>query len=629
MGSKGEISAPTGDVNNTRDINQITFELSSKSILYWRRSLLIRYLLGLGKDANADIKWSDYDKKNGPIALEDEKRPFLEKMPSNMLARTTIQINYGKKKILTITLYYASFLCLVQGTFCQTWVQGEFDKIKKTVDKCLKGDNPKSKIDQLIQKLPKPELPTENLIDLDETDLKGVFDDSDLDLSTTFPKEVISQERVPNSPAPLTGHDGKNKGKSTKNENDPVTTNLNPNNDAIIDAIHKIENKIIECHTEYNDKIEKLTQAVDDLKKMVSKQDQNIASVKTEIEKTNKEVSKNITSVKAEVEKTNERLTRNIDHEIKRSEKVDRAINMVQQNKDIMENVQVLVNEKQINQVLVQHEKEGEKIQHQEETREDRQNLQTEYEYDFCLVGTSLVKDIDSKQMYRYKRTRVTVLRDKTVRGANEFLETGKLNGAKVICYQVGSNDLENKDADEVCREIQQLALKTKSGIPGCEVVLSEILPRYYNNNYESRAFESKRLVANEMLENFCEDAEIKMIKHQNITQIHLIDGIHLRRKSGTGQYVRNLKSVINPIIGVKSQETTDPNNFRSRYQNGNRGFQNRGSFKPLNQQPAEYGSRYRSTYYPPNQGQGFNRLDQSGRRDVNVRLLRIALGLE
>jgi arabinogalactan endo-1,4-beta-galactosidase len=46
----------------TRDNKQITFELDKRSVLYWRRALLLRYFVQLGNETNFSIEWIDSDK---------------------------------------------------------------------------------------------------------------------------------------------------------------------------------------------------------------------------------------------------------------------------------------------------------------------------------------------------------------------------------------------------------------------------------------------------------------------------------------------------------------------------------------------------------------------------------------
>ena len=75
-------------------------------------------------------------------------------------------------------------------------------------------------------------------------------------------------------------------------------------------------------------------------------------------------------------------------------------------------------------------------------------------------MGSSIVRDLKPKLIYRYKKTRVTTLRDKTIFGATEFLKLGHII-TNVMAYQVGSNDLEEKSPEEDIREIESLILST------------------------------------------------------------------------------------------------------------------------------------------------------------------------
>ena len=43
--------------------------------------------------------------------------------------------------------------CLVQGISCQKWVHAEIENIRKVIATCLKGCNPKTKIDTEVRKL--------------------------------------------------------------------------------------------------------------------------------------------------------------------------------------------------------------------------------------------------------------------------------------------------------------------------------------------------------------------------------------------------------------------------------------------------------------------------------------------
>ena len=132
------------DIQQTNDIKQVTFDLTKRSTLFWRRILLIRYYVEVGKLSDMSVIWADYDKKSRLLTLNDETKSFSEIIPDVNLFKSVVQISRSDAKLLTITIYYTTFKCLVQGNVCQRWVTREFESIKKQVNMALKGDNPKS-----------------------------------------------------------------------------------------------------------------------------------------------------------------------------------------------------------------------------------------------------------------------------------------------------------------------------------------------------------------------------------------------------------------------------------------------------------------------------------------------------
>jgi hypothetical protein len=145
--------AGTGDVQNTLDVKQIMFDLNNKSVWYWRRALLLKYYIDLGKQESVHITWLDYDKSPNEIVLHDEEQPFEEKSQSASLNKSVVQIFYKVSKLITISIYYTTKRCLVQGNTCQNWVDEEFKEIKECINTCLKGDNPKLNIDNNIRQM--------------------------------------------------------------------------------------------------------------------------------------------------------------------------------------------------------------------------------------------------------------------------------------------------------------------------------------------------------------------------------------------------------------------------------------------------------------------------------------------
>lgn len=106
---------------------------------------------------------------------------------------------------------------------------------------------------------------------------------------------------------------------------------------------------------------------------------------------------------------------------------------------------------------------------------------------------------------------------------------------------------------------------------------------------------------------------------HENLSQIHFIDGIHLSSDGGIAQYVCNLKEVINPLLGVKNDNKNYPRQRRnlenSQYERHgqddySRNYQDKGY--------GRYNRNWSSRDYKPDVN--------LHTKDINMRLLKLAL---
>lgn len=138
------------------DPKQVTFNLSSNSVLIWRRLLLLRYYIGLGSHDLCHVKWVDYDKKNRIIVLNDEEEKQCPKSLNPNLFKSMTQIFVNDQKLLTFTVYYTTLTCLVQGNITQSWVKKEFEVIKTQVESMLIHNTANDNIDIEINAVPLP-----------------------------------------------------------------------------------------------------------------------------------------------------------------------------------------------------------------------------------------------------------------------------------------------------------------------------------------------------------------------------------------------------------------------------------------------------------------------------------------
>lgn len=123
-----------------------------------------------------------------------------------------------------------------------------------------------------------------------------------------------------------------------------------------------------------------------------------------------------------------------------------------------------------------------------------------------------------------------------------------------------------------------------------------------------------------------CNQYEARYVHHENLSQRHFYDGVHLSRNEGIALYVRNLKEIVNPLLGVKKDDQNNSgNNTGQRNLPGNINWHpNRGNYKNNHYQVSQSrGYGYNNMYREQN-----NNNVTFQNRDFNMRLLRISLGL-
>lgn len=64
---------------------------------------------------------------------------------------------------------------------------------------------------------------------------------------------------------------------------------------------------------------------------------------------------------------------------------------------------------------------------------------------------------------------------------------------AENVLYQIGSNNLDSKEPDDVLQEVENLDEITKQILPNGNIILAEILPRFYRDWNLSDKYEEKK----------------------------------------------------------------------------------------------------------------------------------------
>ena len=178
------------------------------------------------------------------------------------------------------------------------------------------------------------------------------------------------------------------------------------------------------------------------------------------------------------------------------------------------------------------------------------------------IIGSSIIKDLKANLIYRQKNVKLTTLRDKTIYGARQLLKEKKILADNIL-FHIGSNDLEGKTAEDVMEDARLLVNETKELFPPCNIIVSEIQPRFYRDRRDSLYFEQKREKYNKFLSELCSEENIHLVQQDNLQYLDFSDGIHLS-DSGIRNLVECYKRVTNPLLGIQANQNQMKPNFRA-----------------------------------------------------------------
>ena len=225
-------------------------------------------------------------------------------------------------------------------------------------------------------------------------------------------------------------------------------------------------------------------------------------------------------------------------------------------------------------------------------------------------MGSSITKDLDGRKLFKNRNTRITTLRDKTVRGAIEYIHEKKIrNDISVIMFQIGSNDLDNAEAGEVIEEYEQLVDQTSKNYPNAEIVLGQILPRFYRDHLDTEIFETKRNQFNLLLKDLCSDRNFKLVCYDDMRPDDFYDGIHLNQE-GIKNFVKNFKCVVSPLVDVILPQQVEQRRQFPRTTLYNAKFKGHGTRQFGNSQSQNSGMKNNQSFINNNLP---NQYDQSG----------------
>lgn len=224
---------------------------------------------------------------------------------------------------------------------------------------------------------------------------------------------------------------------------------------------------------------------------------------------------------------------------------------------------------------------------------------------DLIIIGNSHVRNFSPNKLYKNKTTVIKSLENKTIRGAKDFVtkNSDRLN-AKVIVLHTADNALANMSVDDCIRETEDLVALCKTACKHATICVANAMPRFVDNRNlgnekaieACRNYNKKAVEFNDILSGLASCTPIPL---DNITEPgqFLGDGVHLKDRCFT-EVVRHYKTVINPILGLKSynqyapsRSTDNHSDHYNKPRNGNRQYDQWR--QPNNHHPAHSQDRH------------------------------------
>ena len=238
----------------------------------------------------------------------------------------------------------------------------------------------------------------------------------------------------------------------------------------------ELQSRNVQLHCEYSKKIDNLVSVVKKMEEKFMTQQKCQEELQSRNVHLHREYSQKIDNLVSVIKDCQEELqTRNVE-----VNEISAALEKTEDLPDKPACVNIstaTINEQVTCKNIPRHEdmKTSVETQHNEH---DMHSSDENHTIKFWVVGSSIAKDLRKNRIYKYKKTNITT-HDKTVYGASEFLMSGKLK-ANNIAYQVGSSDLEDSTADKVVNSIKRLVLDTQRLVPGNNIIINGILPRFH-----------------------------------------------------------------------------------------------------------------------------------------------------
>jgi ribonuclease HI len=225
------------------------------------------------------------------------------------------------------------------------------------------------------------------------------------------------------------------------------------------------------------------------------------------------------------------------------------------------------------------------------------------FDLDVLIIGNSHTKNIAPAKMYRNQSIVVHTLKEKSIKGAYDYVKVCP-HRPKVVVLLVADNCVVNTSVETCVDSTRHLVTLCKQKFPDSTVCLSQVLPRRMDTKAQSMSHKTKA----DQYNCAAADLGVVIINQETLSvddrDSFLRDGVHLTAE-GLSTIIRNIKLMLNPILGLKSYDQYQlpgagqpaKNHHRQKYQPEG---QSSGGFQPPPRFRQSPGNQPSGGFQPP-----------------------------
>lgn len=188
-------------------------------------------------------------------------------------------------------------------------------------------------------------------------------------------------------------------------------------------------------------------------------------------------------------------------------------------------------------------------------TLNKKANLTSNDDYEMCLIGTSMVRNIQPNKIFPNKKCFFKSISGGRINDIVNYLKFNEswLTNCKLFLITCGSNDCDSfKSINEVIQDYLNLAQYLSHKYPVSRLLFNKLVPRTKTRYTNLIDFEKRRLCFNGFLENALPLLlPCTIISHEEFESSSssleelLCDGVHLSLSKGVSVYTQKLKQVL------------------------------------------------------------------------------------